>query len=145
MCCLPSISIIIYFIIGSYNFKGTTSSVIGIHCWLQCNRPPRKGEDLWHMTTSTQSWPHVSMWPTFQEKNCKANPTRGTLVLSLCIPIWVEVLVGTYVTYLAPVNMSIQPTSNKSQLSNKSNNHACMWVNHQSFDTSYLEHAFFGI
>ena len=24
-------------IMGSHNFKGTTSSVFGIHCWLQCN------------------------------------------------------------------------------------------------------------
>ena len=40
--------------------------------------------------------------------------------------------------------MLTQPTSNKSQLSNKSNNvnHARVWVNH---DTSHLEHAYFGI
>ena len=45
------------------------------------------------MTTSAPSWPHDGVWPTFQEKKWKgqgkkgaANPTRGTLVSSLCIP-----------------------------------------------------------
>ena len=83
-------------IMGSHNFKGTASSVFGIHCWLQCNMyiavqyvycsaiyiyiyihilhcniQPQEGEELWRMTTSAQSWPHDGVWPTFQEKKRK--------------------------------------------------------------------------
>ena len=75
---------------------------------------PGRGR-IWRMTTSTQSWPHSDMWLIFQEKNgrdkrkiCEAKPTRGTLVWAPCtfplLTIWVEILVGSYVAYLAPVN-----------------------------------------
>ena len=66
---------------GSHTFKGTASSVVGIHCWLQYNIQPQEGEDLWRMTTSTQSWPHNDMWPTFQEKNGRGRENFVKLTL----------------------------------------------------------------
>ena len=43
-------------IMGSHNFKGTASSVFGVHCWLQSNIhvQPQEGADLWCMTSSAQ-------------------------------------------------------------------------------------------
>ena len=72
---------------GSHNFKGTTSSVFGIHCWLQCNKPQEGGGSLAHdyQHTKLATCQYATYLPG---KNCEANPTRDTLVLSLCIPIW---------------------------------------------------------
>ena len=59
-------------IMGSHNFKGTAtvvylayiagcSAIYILHYNIQ-------EEELWHMTTSAQSWPDDGVWPTFQEK-----------------------------------------------------------------------------
>ena len=58
-------------------------------------------------------------------KICKANPTRGTLVLSMCIP-FIDQLSRNILGSISHLwIMLTQPTSNKSQLSNKSNNNTC--------------------
>ena len=60
-------------IMGSHNFKGTTSSVFGIHCWLQCNMyiavqytNPRKGKSFGACLPAHKVG--HTMMATFQEK-----------------------------------------------------------------------------